>query len=138
MKKLLFLSILFLALSVWADEGIVLKISYDDTENRSLESSAKIKALKYDVEALNEKVKQQKTFLKPALTLDGYYKYNTSVPEIEMAAGPIVITKKLGDNQNYSLGPSLSWVMWDKGASRNTWMSLEAGANAKEYEFESA
>ncbi|MCB4791326.1 MAG: TolC family protein [Elusimicrobia bacterium] len=138
MKKMFVLLPLLLSFTLWANEGRVFKFSYDDMENKSLESSAKLKALNYDFEAFNEKAKQQKSFLMPALTLDGYYKYNTIVPEIDMAAGPAAITKKLGDNQNYSFGPSLSWVVWDKGASKNGWHSFEAGASARQYEFEGA
>jgi outer membrane protein TolC len=135
MKRYIFLFTLFLVLPVWAN---VLKLSYDGMEKQSLESSSRLKALKYDLEAANQKASQQKSFLIPALTLDGFYKYNTEVPEIDMAVGPAVISKKLGDNQNYSFGPSLSWVMWDNGASKSGWESFELAANAKKLEFDGA
>lgn len=137
MKKYSLILIFFLTLPVWASEKL-LKLSYDETENKSLESSSRLKALKYDIAVSNQKAKQQKSILIPALTLDGYYKYITVVPEIDIAAGTSVMSKKLGDNQNYSFGPSLSWIMWDEGASRSGWKSFESGANAKRLEFEGA
>jgi outer membrane protein TolC len=42
-----------------------------------------------------------------------------------------------GDHSNYSVGPSLNWMIWDSGAIRNMWKSLKALEGSKKREAES-
>jgi outer membrane protein TolC len=44
---------------------------------------------------------------------------------------------KLGDNTLYSLGPSLSWLAWDHGGARDSYLSAQSAAQSKRYEADS-
>ncbi len=69
--------------------------------------------------------------LYPKLSLDGGYKYQSVLPETILGRQ----TLKIGDNNNYSIGPALSYVLWDSGNSRNQIKSLEFLSKAKYQQF---
>lgn len=68
--------------------------------------------------------------LLPRLTLDGYYKYSTEVPELAIVPGKPPQT--FGSNRAESIGPTLNWTLWDEGALRKTWRAEQATARSLE------
>lgn len=95
--------------------------------------SSRVKAARQDWEAAKFKAHGQGGLLLPRLSLDGSYRYVSEVPAIEVSSSRPPIT--LGDNSNYSVGPSVSWVLWDFGALYNVWKAAEALAEVKEAEY---
>jgi outer membrane protein TolC len=68
--------------------------------------------------------------LVPRLTLDGFYKYQTEVPNFSPVPGQP--PTRFGDNRSYGIGPTLTWTLWDEGALYKTWKSQAAGARSRE------
>jgi len=68
--------------------------------------------------------------LVPRLTLDGYYKYQTEVPRFSV--NPAVPPQPFGSNRSTSVGPTLTWTLWDEGALYKAWKSQRAGARSRE------
>lgn len=70
--------------------------------------------------------------LYPKLSLDGNFKEQSVVPEASLGGQNI----KLGDNKSYSIGPTLSYVLWDSGNSRNQIKSLEFLSQARQHQHQ--
>ncbi|MBI4676763.1 MAG: TolC family protein [Elusimicrobia bacterium] len=64
----------------------------------------------------------------PELTAESSYKFAGEVPSLSVIPGR---TQSLGDHHNYSLGPSLSWTLWDQGARRDAWLAAVSAARAR-------
>lgn len=112
-------------------------LSLDDAVNSALDYSPKLKAAQSEQSAYGERAGAQKTQLYPRLTLDGTYKYVTSVQEIALPL-PNFKPVKFGDNSNYSIGPMAAWMLWDFGVIRNSYKSAAAVAESKKNEAEAA
>lgn len=65
----------------------------------------------------------------PALSVDGNLRYLSEIPAFRPtpSAPPI----EMGDHRNYSLGPTLTWTVWDFGSLRSSAQSLTALAGAR-------
>ncbi len=68
--------------------------------------------------------------LLPRLTLDGYYRYQTEVPSFAVVPGQPA--QPFGSNRATSIGPTLSWTLWDEGALYKTWRAQQASARSTE------
>lgn len=68
--------------------------------------------------------------LLPRLTLDGGYRYQAEVPAFAAAAG--APPRPFGSHRATSVGPTLSWTLWDDGALRKTWRARQASARSQE------
>lgn len=68
--------------------------------------------------------------LLPRLTLDGSYRYQTEVPDFSMVPGQPA--RPFGDHRATSIGPTLSWTLWDQGSLRKTWRAQKARAASTE------
>jgi outer membrane protein TolC len=67
--------------------------------------------------------------LLPKLSLEGSLRYVTEVPSIQIIPnGPEM---PFGDHLNYTVGPTLSYVLWDGGHSRNIYKSQEKRVEAR-------
>lgn len=64
--------------------------------------------------------------LLPRLTLDGSYRYQTEVPNFSVVPGQPA--RPFGDHRATSIGPTLSWTLWDQGSLRMTWRAQKARA----------
>lgn len=64
--------------------------------------------------------------LLPRLTLDGSYRYQTEVPNFALAPGQPA--RPFGDHRATSIGPTLTWTLWDQGSLRKTWRAQKARA----------
>ncbi len=133
MKKILITAslVIFCALSLGALEPRVLKISMPGAITDSLKNSAKLKSAEMEAAAAKSAAKSQRSFLYPRFFFDGTYRYVTSVPSLDIPI-PAIGTRKLGDNNNYSVGPALTWTLWDKNGARKNWAGAEEQEKSKE------
>lgn len=111
-----------------------IKLTRQIVEQEALKSSYNAKALTAEVDALKNKVDAQHSQLLPKINLEGSYKYITDVPTLKFPGGA---TTKFGDNQNYSIGPVLSWTLLDFGSTKKSVNGLQAQEKAKSAEKES-
>lgn len=124
-------SIMLIALSVASAKEQTEKISLKNTELWAIKSSYSAKALEAEGEAIGNRVTAQRSFLFPKISLDASYKYLSEVPELNFPGG----TKAaFGDNQNYSVGPILTWTVWDFGSTRKTVKGIESQGASKKHE----
>src|SRR6185312_801462 len=68
--------------------------------------------------------------LLPRLTLDGSYRYQTEVPEFSVVPGGP--KAQFGSNRAESVGPTLTWTLWDQGALYKTWRAQQANARSRD------
>jgi outer membrane protein TolC len=66
----------------------------------------------------------------PRLTLDGYARYATVIPSLAIIPGGPAV--QLGTHGSYSIGPALSWTLWDAGGVYKTWRAQQASAHSQE------
>jgi len=145
MKALLFLLIATAALPVRAAgpttpplspaaERSEFKVTLKDAEEGALAASNQYKSVKLSAAAARAAADAAGTSLYPRLSLDGNLKYTETIPAIAMPAalgGP----KPLGDNWNYSIGPSAYWTL-DGGTLRSGREVARKTASARSAEAE--
>lgn len=94
-----------------------LSVTLKSAEDGALAVSNQYRAAKFSAEAAAAAAAAAGALLNPRFSFDGSLRYAHTVPEIKMPAlmgGP----RPLGDNWNYSVGPSGSWTFFDGGALR--------------------
>ncbi|MFH1369192.1 MAG: TolC family protein [Elusimicrobiota bacterium] len=128
-------SIFFLPSVISAADAIQASLTLGDAEQSAENHSQRLKSLKYEQKAAEERSSYQKTLGYPKLALDGSYRYITSVQEITLPI-PNSNPVKFGDNSNYSIGPLLTWTAWDSGGVFNAHKSATAAAEARKNEAE--
>jgi outer membrane protein TolC len=64
--------------------------------------------------------------LLPRLTLDGSYRYQTEVPRFSPVPGQPA--QPFGDHRATSIGPTVTWTLWDQGSLYKTWRAQKARA----------
>lgn len=102
-----------------------------DAENRARESSPRLLAARSDATAAHEQARSLEASLYPRLSVDGSYRYVSQVPTLQVGQAP---AQRMGDNNNYSLGPTISYTLWDSGASRHGYRSAHNLDLAKDQE----
>jgi outer membrane protein TolC len=125
----------FLILSVTAqaaDFGVTLK----DAESGALAVSNQYRSAKLSAAAAAAGAAAAGSLLNPRLSLEGSLRYNGVVPEIAMPAA-LGGARPLGDNWNYSVGPTASWTFFDGGVLRSGRESAARAAGARRAEAES-
>jgi outer membrane protein TolC len=110
-------------------------LSLSSAEICALQHSPKLKSAELELESAGIFADVQRTLLRPRISLDGSFKYLTEVPSLKL---PVAGSqeKKLGDNTNYSFGPTLTWTLFDDGALKKGWGSAVALKKSKEQEVE--
>lgn len=103
-----------------------LNLKLKEIEAMALDYSPSYKSAELEEESAYWNAEALKTQLKPRVNLEGSFRYQTEVPEMNIIPGRGAI--KMGDNENYSFGPSLQWILWDKGA-----LQLNYAAGVFEY-----
>jgi outer membrane protein TolC len=126
---------LALALAAWLAAPAAAEAPRFSLTMAEAESAARAHAL--DVKAAGEesagaRARADAAFspLLPRLTLDGYYRYQTEVPRFSVVPGQP--PQPFGSNRATSIGPTLTWTLWDEGALRKTWRAEQAGARSLE------
>ena len=106
-------------------------------EESALDSSNVYKAAKLSAEAAAEAAKAAGSELNPRLALEGGLRYNAVVPQIALPAN-FGGGRPLGDNWNYTVGPSAYWTLYDGGLTRSLYESARRQASARSAEAENA
>jgi len=110
-------------------------VTLDSAEKSALAASNQYKSAKFSAEAASAAASAAGSLLNPRLSLDGSLRYTSVVPTINLPpvlGGP----RKLGDNWNYSIGPTASWTLFDGGALRYGYESAGAAASSRSAEVE--
>ena len=106
--------------------GADLNLNLDDVQKKALEYSHIYKSADFDFNAAQDKVNVVKSQILPMVKLDGGYSYVTEVPKMN--------SKPLSDNHIYSVGPTISYLLFDSGYAKNDIKSAEAIAASKKLE----
>lgn len=81
-------------------------------------------------EAATAAAESSRSALYPKLSIEGNYRLQSVVPEVTLGPNKIQLT----DYHTYSVGPTISWALWDSGLRRNQMHSLEAVAASKKFQ----
>lgn len=123
------------ALALPSPPEIILSLA--ETETKAIVLSKRMKAARAESSALSEKALGVMSRNYPRISLDGTYRYQTVVPSVTLPFGTHP-TVRLGGNNNYSIGPTLNWTVWDFGSVRSASHSVLELAQAKEDETKAA
>jgi len=121
--------LLSLALNLCAFAAPV-QMSLKDAESLALSSSWQIKAAGSDLEGSTAQEKSGLTALMPRVYLQGSYTYLSTLPQVAFQPGGAALT--FGDHHNYSLGPTLSYTLWDSFSSLKNYAALTKSRQARE------
>ncbi len=104
-------------------------LALDACEKAALQHAPALAAASFDRLSAEKSAASQKSTLLPLLVLDGTAKVVDELPRVSFVPGRPPV--EMGDHQNWSVGASLSWTVWDWGALRSAWKSASAGAEAR-------
>ena len=108
------------------------RLSLLAAEKAALSYSADSRAARDAAQAGHLGAQVQRAARYPRFSLDGSYRYLTEIPTLKVSpASPEV---RLGDNNNYSYGPSVQWLLWDTGGVDYAVRALSAQANSRDLE----
>ncbi len=107
-----------------------LSLTLKQAEQGALASSGQYKAAEAAAEAAARAAGAAGSALYPRVALEGALKYNEVVTEIKL--GPV--SRPMGDNWNYSIGPSAYYTLFDGGALRGSRDAALKNAQARRAE----
>lgn len=113
-----------------AAEAPRLALSMTEAESAARAHSPALRAAAEDGLGAADRADEQFASLLPRLTLDGSYRYQTVVPELAIVPGQP--PRPFGDHRATSIGPTLSWTLWDQGSLYKTWRARKALAFSEE------
>ena len=111
-----------------------LSITLAQAETSALAHSPVLKQAASDLAAAQAQVEAQFAQLVPRATADGAYQYQSAVPKFSPAPNAPAVS--FGAHDNWSIGPSVSYTLWDQGALRSAWRSQKALAGSDEAQRE--
>lgn len=106
-------------------------LTLQEAQEKAIEYSFNLKAARSDIDAASEQESAGKTMLFPKLSFQGTYSYLLSLPKVSLG-GPNTPPVIFGDHNNYSLGPSFSYTLWDNFSSIKNYHSLMKIKESKE------
>jgi len=106
------------------------RITLEEAEKAAVRTSPSLKALGAEAEAAMELARGRYSRLWPALSADASWRYIGTIPELSV----LNRTMAMGAHENYSIGPTLGWTVWDQGRLSHAWRSAQAQARSKEEE----
>lgn len=132
MKKALsgLIAIAFQINFVFAEDNSLF-LSLTEAEKLALNFSFQTKIAESSYTSAANKADAQRSFMYPKLSLEGSYKYVSEIPSLSFPGGAKMA---FGGNDNYSVGPVLTWTLWDFGNIRNSVKSLDALVSSKDAE----
>jgi outer membrane protein TolC len=113
-----------------AAEAPLFSLTLAQAEGAARAHALDAKAAAEESAAARDAADAQFAALVPRLTLDGSYRYQTEVPSLAILPGQPA--RAFGANRATSIGPALTWTLWDEGALYKTWKSQLAGARSRE------
>ncbi len=117
-----------LLLAPAAKAAEVFTLGLDRAEAAAKEHSLRAKAAAAEAEAAGDHGDAQFASLLPRLTLDGSYRYQSVVPQFSPVPGQPA--RPFGDHRATSIGPTVSWTLWDQGSLYQTWRAQQARASS--------
>lgn len=111
-----------------------LVIGLADAEQAALAHSPILKGAESDLASAQAQIDVQLSALIPRLTLDGSYQYQTEVPDVSLSPGAPPF--QFGSHNNYSIGPTLLYTLWDGGGLLKSWRSQKALASSQDAQRE--
>ncbi len=102
-------------------------LTLEEAIKKSKENSLTIRAATSSADGARLKAESIASSRWPRLSIDGTYKNQSIVPEASIGPNKI----KLSDNVNYTIGPTISWTVWDSGQKSNLEKSAGAMADLK-------
>lgn len=97
-----------------------------EVERDAAAHSPRLGSARAEAAASRRRAEARESVLWPRLSLEGSWRYATEVPALNLGGR----SQAFGDNESYSIGPALSWTVFDRGASRKGWRSGLAAAEA--------
>jgi outer membrane protein len=108
------------------------ELTLKDAENRALNTSNQLKALYSNKDAATEQADAQFSALLPSLTLDANYRYVTNVPSLVLPIPGNTEAFPFGSHNNYTVGPTLRYTLWDTGKAHDAYHGLDLLAQSRE------
>lgn len=99
-------------------------------ESLALQHSPLLKQAESNLEASLSQVEIQLSQMIPRVTLDGNLQYQSEVPQF--SATPTAPKVPFGDHKSYSIGPTLTYTLFDNGGLLKSWKSQKALAQSAE------
>jgi outer membrane protein TolC len=112
-------------------------VTLKSAEESALAASNQYKSAKFSAEAARAAAAASGSLLYPRLSLEGGLRYNEVVPEITMPAA-LGGARPLGDNWNYSIGPTAAWTLFDGGVLSSGRLAAVRTAAARQAEAENS
>lgn len=108
------------------------RLSLADAERKAVETSLELHEVDARISMAAAGVRAQQSSAHPRLSLDGNYRYISEVPEVKL--GPQAV--QLGQHNNASIGPTLSYEIYDGGVDSKASASSESLLQAERRERE--
>lgn len=133
--------LLLLSFSLWiatfpasarADE---IALTFQEAESLAVQNSNTLKAVHSDWQAADYQTAAQFQSLLPRLSIVGNYQYANYIPQVSIGPGPAI---PFGTNSTYSVGPAVSYTVWDGLSSRRLYHSASLLAEARDQDVKSA
>ncbi len=105
-----------------------------DAESRAIGNSLTSKKSDNLLVAKSKALEAQKAKSMPQVTLEGHYRYLSEVPTARMGYSEL----QFGQHNNYSVGPILSYKIYDGGADEKSTLSIETQIRGQEQIRENA
>ena len=129
LSTLAVLALACLPATVAADPPPVFAMGFDGTIQTALAASSALKAAGAEAEASRARAGGAAGGMLPTIVVDGTYRYLAEVPSLRVFPGKPPVD--LGAHDNYSLGPTVNWTVWDWGTSYETWRGARDRADAE-------
>lgn len=113
-----------------AAEAPAFSLTMAQAEEAARAHALDVRAAGEESAAARDAADAQFAALLPRLALNGSYGYQTEVPRLVVAPGAPPQT--FGSNRAWSVGPALTWTLWDEGQLYKSWKSQKAGARSRE------
>lgn len=107
-------------------------LSLKEAEQRALKRSYDLKSYEHLIESIEKRGDSIQSKNMPQLQIEGSYRYLSKVPSIDLGASKL----PFGDNQNYSIGPSLTYNLFDGNFVKNSYESIKVLKKSKQNEKE--
>lgn len=129
-RLLLFLAWIVAASAFGREE--VFELSLRDAEQTAIHASNLLKSYVSDQDAAKSQADAQFENLLPKLSFQAVYQYYGNVPTISLGASPLGnLEIPFGTNSTYSLGPSLSYTIWDTYSTKRSYQALSLVEQAR-------
>lgn len=108
----------------------VLGLTLHEAEQETLKTSDQLKAAILDVEVIGEQEGAGFASMLPRISLQGNYTYLSTLPSLSITPGAPAYT--FGSHNNYSVGPALSYTLWDTLSSLKSFQALSKLRESKQ------